>query len=100
MRKRQKLGQHLLTDPTTLDRIVKASEIKLEEVVFEIGTGGGHLTEKICKSGNRVISVELDQKFFKIAKERLGYLKNLELIHGDGFKIERKFDILVTNIPY
>ena len=100
MRKRQKLGQHLLTDPTTLDRIVKASEIKLGEVVFEIGTGGGHLTEKICKSGSRVISVELDQKFFKIAKERLGYLKNLELIHGDGFKLDRKFDVLISNIPY
>ena len=100
MRKRQKLGQHLLTEPTILDRIVKASEIKLEEVVFEIGTGGGHLTEKICKSGSRVISVELDQKFFKIAKERLGYLKNLELIHGDGFKLDCKFDVLISNIPY
>ena len=100
MRKRQKLGQHLLTEPTILDRIVKASEIKLGEVVFEIGTGGGHLTEKICKSASRVISVELDQKFFKIAKERLGYLKNLELIHGDGFKLDRKFDVLISNIPY
>jgi len=100
MRKRQKLGQHLLRDPKILDRIVKASRITQGEVVFEIGTGEGHLTEKICKTANRVISVEVDQHFIEIAKIRLRNFKNLELIHGDGFKIERKFDVLVSNIPY
>ncbi len=100
MRQRQKLGQHLLKDSKILNRIVKASKINQEEVVFEIGTGEGHLTEKICTSASRVISVEVDQHFVEIAKIRLRKFKNLELIHGDGFKIDRKFDVLVSNIPY
>ena len=100
MRKRQKLGQHLLRDPKILSSIIKASRITHGDIVFEIGTGEGHLTEKICALARRVISVEIDQHLFEIAKKRLRNCRNLELIHGDGFKIERKFDILVTNIPY
>jgi len=100
MRKRQKLGQHLLRDPKILGSIIKASSITQGDIVFEIGTGEGHLTEKICALASRVISVEIDQHLFEIAKKRLRNFRNLELIHGDGFKIECKFDILVTNIPY
>lgn len=100
MRKKQKLGQHLLKDPKILDKIVKSAEINQEDIVFEIGSGEGHLTEKLCASKSQVISVELDQQLFEIAKRRLKNFKNIELIHADGFRIENKFDILVSNIPY
>lgn len=100
MRKRQKLGQHLLKDQNILDNILKSSNITNNDTVFEIGTGMGDLTEKLCLSAKKVISVEIDNYFFELAQVKLSKYKNLELIHGNGFKLNRNFDILVSNIPY
>lgn len=100
MRKRQKLGQHLLRDSKILDNIVTASNISKDDTVFEIGTGMGDLTEKLCLSAKKVISIEIDRHFFELAQNKLRKYKNVELIHGNGFKIHRDFDIIVSNIPY
>ncbi|MFQ6135329.1 MAG: ribosomal RNA small subunit methyltransferase A, partial [Nitrososphaerales archaeon] len=100
MRKRRRLGQHLLRDPEILDRIVKAAYVSSDDTVFEIGTGEGDLTERLCISAGRVISTEIDRTLLETAERRLKEYRNLELILGDGFGTERSFDILVSNIPY
>ena len=100
MNKRQKLGQHLLKDSSILNNIVKASNIASGDTIFEIGTGEGDLTEKLCSSASKVISIEIDKHLFEKAKQRLKKYGNLELIQGDGFKINRSFDLLISNIPY
>lgn len=100
MRKRQKLGQHLLRDSKILDNIVLASNISKDDTVLEIGTGMGNLTEKLSLSAKNVISIEIDKHFYELAQCKLRKYKNVELIHGNGFKLNRDFDILVSNIPY
>ncbi len=100
MRKRHRLGQHLLRDPEVLDRIVQAAQVSKDDTVFEIGTGEGDLTERLCRYAGRVISAEIDGSLIEIAGQKLGKNRNLELIHCDGFIAERSFDILVSNIPY
>ncbi len=100
MRKRRRLGQHRLRDQETLARIVKAAQVTSDDTVFEIGTGLGDLTELLCRSAGRVISAEIDEGLILTAERRLKKYRNLELILGDAFSTERRFDILVSNIPY
>lgn len=100
MKRRHRLGQHLLKDAKILDRIVEAAHLSRDSIVFEIGTGEGDLTERLCRYAGQVISTEIDRGMFKVATSNLQGCRNLELILGNGFSVNRSFNVLVSNIPY
>lgn len=100
MNRRRRLGQHILVDTAVQDSIIKAAELEGSEVVYEIGTGLGSMTRKLCGIVARVISSELDPNLHKEASERLREFRNLTLIRGDGFSIDVKFNVLISNLPY
>ncbi len=100
MTKRHRLGQHLLKNEEILDKIVQAAQISRNDIVFEIGAGEGDLTFRLCGNASTVISTEIDRLMIKRAAAKLKECRNLELIHIDGFSLEKNFDILVSNIPY
>jgi 16S rRNA (adenine1518-N6/adenine1519-N6)-dimethyltransferase len=93
------LGQHILIDPNVVSAIVEAAQLKGDEVVYEIGTGSGVLTERLCKAASRVISSEIDKELYNAALSRLNY-PNLTLVKGDGFDLDVEFDIFVSSLPY
>ena len=99
MNRRRILGQHTLIDPMVIDTIVEAAELKGDEVVYEIGTGSGVLTDKLCRLAGVVISSEIDERLYSAALSRLNH-PNLILIRGDGFEIDVNFDIFVSSLPY
>ena len=57
----RRLGQHFLSDPAILDRIVGALEPEPDDVVIEIGPGKGSLTERLLRRVGRVIAIEKDR---------------------------------------
>lgn len=96
-------SQNFLTSRKLLNRITHLSNIGKKDLVLEIGTGKGHLTEALCRIGGSVCSVELDAKLYEHAKSRLSHLSNLRLIQGDFLKypLPPKGDYKVfANIPY
>ena len=99
MSRRRLLGQHTLIDPTVVNAIVEAAELRGDEVVYEIGAGSGVLTERLCKAASRVISSEIDEELYNAALSRLNY-PNLILVKGDGFELNVEFDVFVSSLPY
>jgi ribosomal RNA small subunit methyltransferase A len=99
MSRRRLLGQHTLIDPFVIDAMVDAAELKGDEVVYEIGTGSGVLTERLCRVAGVVISSEIDDGLYDAASSRLN-CPNLTLIRGDGFKLDVDFDVFVSSLPY
>tara|TARA_B100001013_G_C24488820_1_gene394366 strand:- start:21 stop:779 length:759 start_codon:yes stop_codon:yes gene_type:complete len=93
-------GQHKLIDNTVLDQIVEIAQITKKHIVYEIGSGTGNLTYKLCTKAKKVISSEIDEKYYSICVDKLSKIDNLELIRGDGFKIDINYDILMSNLPY
>jgi 16S rRNA (adenine1518-N6/adenine1519-N6)-dimethyltransferase len=60
----KKLGQHFLTDPRILSRIVDAAEPLGEAIVVEIGPGPGGLTQEILRrSPKKLFVIEKDERF-------------------------------------
>jgi 16S rRNA (adenine1518-N6/adenine1519-N6)-dimethyltransferase len=100
IRRRRRLGQHLLKDSEILDRIVEAAGAMNDAIVFEIGTGEGDLTARLCRQAYQVISTEIDRSLFELTAMRLRGYQNLELVPRDGFAVDRYFDVVVSNIPY
>ncbi len=58
---RKQFGQHFLTDPNILQKIVRTAEIQPGTVVMEIGPGLGHLTRALLDAGARVVAIEVDR---------------------------------------
>lgn len=96
-------SQNFLTSRRLLERIVRKSTITRDDIVLEIGSGKGHLTEVLCRKANFVYSIEIDRKLYEHAKERLKNASNLKIICKDFMKyhLPNKGNYKVfANIPY
>jgi len=111
LRTRKRFGQNFINDEMLLDRIVDTAQISLDDQVLEIGPGMGTLTQKLCDSAKKVVSVEIDRDLVKyLNKEVVSKNSNLTIVEGDFLKfklksfIEEYFDNgpikVVANIPY
>jgi 16S rRNA (adenine1518-N6/adenine1519-N6)-dimethyltransferase len=92
----RRLGQHFLTDPKILDRIVDALDPISGETVIEIGPGRGTLTAALLRRGLRVIAIEKDRELAaQLPRE------NLRVIEGDALEVQwPSAHKVVGNIPY
>jgi len=100
MNRRHSLGQHFLISESIAKSIVAYANITKKDTVLEIGTGKGILLPFLCGIAKKVISVEKDRDLYSDAVKKFSNFSNLELIQGDGFKLDPKFTILVSNLPY
>ena len=96
----KKLGQNFLNSKSIAKFIVDSATISKNNTVYEIGIGKGILTPYLCEQSKNVISVEKDLNLYEESKVKFSNIKNLKIIHGDGFKQNEKFDIFVSNLPY
>lgn len=96
-------SQNFITGKALIQRLLRLTDIHQNDMVVEIGTGKGHLTEALCRRSGHVCSVELDRKLYESSKIKLAGYSNLSLIHGDFLKypLPAKGDYKVfSNIPY
>ena len=96
----KKLGQNFLNSKSIAKFIVDSATISKNNTIYEIGIGKGILTPYLCEQSKNVISVEKDLNLYEESKVKFSKIKNLKIIHGDGFKQNEKFDIFVSNLPY
>ena len=86
----KRLGQNFLVNKGVAEKVIKAADLKPDDIVLEIGPGIGGLTQELAKRVGKVIAVEKDQNLAKILNEelRIKNIKNVEIIQGDILKIE------------
>lgn len=80
---RKRLGQHFLTDPSILGRIVDALAPTPDETVIEIGPGRGALTSVLLSRAGRVIAIEIDRDLAPRLRESYAGDARLTVIEGD-----------------
>jgi 16S rRNA (adenine1518-N6/adenine1519-N6)-dimethyltransferase len=103
---KKSLGQHFITDPNILRRIVAGSGVRAGDRVLEIGPGLGSLTRALLNAGARLWAIEADSRMVEYL-ESLG-LKELHLRVADaletdylGLAEEAGAPLrLVANLPY
>jgi 16S rRNA (adenine1518-N6/adenine1519-N6)-dimethyltransferase len=109
---RKSLGQHFLSSPRILEKVVEAAEVGPEDVVLEVGPGLGHLTRLLDQRAERVVAVEIDERLAAMLPERLHGSPSLEIVQGDILQLSL-VDLIadkvtrvvppykvVANIPY
>ena len=104
VRLRKYLGQHFLTDPNIVRKIVSVSGVVAGSKVLEIGAGAGTLTRALADAGARVLAYEVDPGLRPVLDETVGARAEVryedaasvdfsDILDGDGW-------FLVANLPY
>lgn len=105
----KRLGQNFLIDEETIDGIIKAAEIKEDDLIIEIGPGLGSLTKRLLDNSGKVVCIELDNRMIEILNDRFKFYDNFKLINDDVLKVNLKELIkeekiknvkIVANLPY
>jgi 16S rRNA (adenine1518-N6/adenine1519-N6)-dimethyltransferase len=110
MHTKKSLGQNFLKSERALNKIVEVGELRVGEVVLEIGPGRGALTERILKSGAKVVAVEKDDELHEFLKDKFSDETSsgqLVLVHTDILDFDMSEHLkdgvgykLIANIPY
>src|ERR671911_678418 len=101
-RRRRELGQNFLKDRRIARRIVAESGVGGDDLVVELGAGGGMLTRQLARVAGRVVAVEYDPYWVLRLRERFSDDDNVVVVHEDALKValpEVPFTV-VANIPF
>ena len=105
---RKRLGQHFLTDPNILNKVIRTAVVGKKDVVLEIGPGLGDMTLALSREAKKVIAVEIDTKLVAILKEKMKEHHNVEVVKSDILRVDFKHFLnkegrpvkVVANLPY
>jgi 16S rRNA (adenine1518-N6/adenine1519-N6)-dimethyltransferase len=85
-------GQNFLIDLNLHRVIIDAADLSPNDVVLEVGTGTGALTEEIAQRVAAVVTVEIDRHLFELASEQLIDLPNVTMLQLDVLRNKNNFD--------
>jgi len=106
----KRFGQNFLIDENIVKKIVMAGEVDTGDLVLEIGSGIGTMTQVLSENAKKVVTVEIDKKLIPVLHETLRDCNNVEIVQGDILKTNVREllgdDIgklplkIIANLPY
>jgi len=89
---KSKHGQNFLIDLNLLRLLVESAELHSNDVVLEVGTGTGSLTEHIAPHVAEVVTVEIDAQMYQLASEELYTFNNVTMLRQDALRNKNHLD--------
>jgi 16S rRNA (adenine1518-N6/adenine1519-N6)-dimethyltransferase len=100
---KKRFGQHFLSSPSVVAKILRAASVGPTDRILEIGPGLGALTDAMLQVGPELLCVELDRDVVSFLRHRH---PNLKLVEGDAASmawdellVEGEWKC-VSNLPY
>jgi 16S rRNA (adenine1518-N6/adenine1519-N6)-dimethyltransferase len=104
IRLRRSLGQHFLTEPNVVRRIVEVAGVGPGSRVLEIGAGAGTLTRALVDAGADVVAYEVDEALRPVLADTVGDRAELRFEDAASADFGSALDgtgwALVANLPY
>lgn len=102
--RQRRLGQNFLVDPNLLDVIIREGEVGGDDVVLEVGAGGGSLSDRLAERCAHLHAVEMDERLGP-ALEPLAERANVtvhwaDALHMDLAALRPAPGKVVANLPY
>ncbi|MFK7816389.1 MAG: 16S rRNA (adenine(1518)-N(6)/adenine(1519)-N(6))-dimethyltransferase RsmA [Gammaproteobacteria bacterium] len=85
---RKRFGQHLLSNPNTINNIVKVIHPKKDDRLIEIGPGRGAISVPILKNVGHLHAIEIDRDIAKEVAEQCKNIGTLEIHLGDVLRFD------------
>jgi 16S rRNA (adenine1518-N6/adenine1519-N6)-dimethyltransferase len=109
-RHKKQLGQHFLSSPGVVEKIIRALNPKPGEFIVEIGPGGGALTFPLLRAHGELTVIEFDRDLIEPLTIEGGKHGRLTIVHRDVLQVDfgklgHGHDVegplrLVGNLPY
>ena len=99
---KKKFGQNFLIDNNILNKITNLIDYEKLEIL-EIGPGDGRLTDNILKKNPKNLDlVEIDKDLYINLKNKYLNDKNVNIENEDilNYKINKQYDLIISNLPY
>lgn len=108
-------GQNFLVDKNYIPLMIKAANLKADDVILEVGPGGGILTRALIATNCQTVSVEIDNGLVAMADDLIGEHKNWQLVHSDVMEKKSRLNktvlealnlnedqnlVCIANLPY
>lgn len=109
LRPNKALGQNFLVDKNTVDRIMRAVDVRPGDWVIEIGPGLGALTQELASSQGNVVAVEKDGELVRVLTDLFAGRPNVRFVHADALDVDVRALLptptpervkIVGNLPY
>ncbi len=104
----KRLGQHFLSDPAILDRIVRSLDPHPDDHVIEIGAGKGTLTTRLAPVVGGVVAIERDDELAAALHDSA--IEHCRVVSGDALNVDWRAELppsvrrssykVAGNIPY
>lgn len=91
-----KFGQNFLIDLNLVQLIADSAELGPRDVVLEVGTGMGSLTNLLASQAGHVVTVEIDTHLARLAADEFEDRDNVTLLVQDALKNKNQLDATVV----
>lgn len=95
-------SQHFLRSPRIVAELIGHSNIRKNDVVYDLGAGSGVIASVLANKCKKVIAVENEPNALKKLRYNLGNILNVDIIEQDILKLkipEGRYKIF-SNIPF
>lgn len=95
-------SQNFLRDPRLVARLLNASSISGDDLVYEIGPGAGALTDGLARLARRVVAIELDAALAERLRQRYAANPRVAIHTGDflEFALPQRPYKVFASIPF
>jgi 23S rRNA (adenine-N6)-dimethyltransferase len=95
-------SQHFLRSPRIVAELVGHSNIRKNDVVYDLGAGSGVIASVLARRCKKVIAVEVEPGALRKLRANLSQFDNIEIIEKDILSLTPKEDSykIFANIPF
>jgi 23S rRNA (adenine-N6)-dimethyltransferase len=95
-------SQHFLSGPRLVAELIGHSNIRKNDIVYDLGAGSGVIASVLANKCKKVIAVENEPEALKKLRTNLGNILNVEIVEQDILKLkipDGRYKIF-SNIPF
>ena len=95
-------SQNFLRSRGLIAELIHKSSITQDDIVYEIGSGEGIITQELAKQCKQVVSIEIDQELHSKLLPKLAEFGNAQIVLGDFlvYRLPNNSYKVFSNIPF
>lgn len=95
-------AQHFLRSPRLVAELIGHSNIRKNDLVYDLGAGSGVITTVLARRAREVIAVEIEPQALKKLRQNVGALDNVQILEQDiqGITPPNRPYKIFSNIPF
>ena len=94
--------QNFLHSKELVRHLIGICNIKLDDVVIEIGPGKGIITNELAHKARKVVAIEFDEELYEKLKNKFQSNNKVDIIYGDILNYTPRIPsyCVFSNIPF